>query len=234
MDLRGNQLTWLGHATFRIQTKDGAVAYVDPWLNNPLCPDSEKEVKACDALICTHGHFDHIADAVKIARQHDPVVVGIFELCTWMEKKGAKQIAAMNKGGTQTVAGIKITMVHAIHSCGIQEDDGSIVYGGEACGYVLELPGGVRLYHAGDTAVFGDMNIIRELYAPEIAMLPIGDHYTMSPREAAYACTLLQPKIVIPMHFGTFPLLTGRPGELKKLLGPGGPEVLEMKPGETV
>jgi len=155
MDLHGNQLTWLGHATFRIQTKDGALVYVDPWLSNPLCPEDEKNVKRCDALICTHGHFDHIADAVKIAKQHDPMVVGIFELCAWMEKKGAKKTSAMNKGGTQTIAGIKITMVHAVHSCGIQDDDGSIVYGGEACGYVLELPGGVTLYHAADPRPLG-------------------------------------------------------------------------------
>jgi L-ascorbate metabolism protein UlaG (beta-lactamase superfamily) len=151
-----------------------------------------------------------------------------------MEKKGAKQIAPMNKGGTQTVAGIKITMTHAVHSCGILDDDGSIIYGGEACGYVLELPGGVKLYHAGDTNVFTDMQIIHDLYAPEIAMLPIGDHFTMSPREAAYACKLLQPKTVIPMHFGTFPVLVGRPEDLRKLLGPGGPEVLDLKPAETL
>jgi len=188
-------------------------------------------VEKCDVLICTHGHMDHIGDAVQIAKQHNPMVVGIFELCAWMEKKGAKQISPMNKGGTQTVGGIKITMTHAVHSCGIQDDDGSIVYGGEACGYVLELPGGVKLYHAGDTAVFGDMQIIRELYAPEIAMLPIGDHFTMSPREAAYACKLLQPKTVIPMHFATFPVLTGRPEDLRRLLGTSGPEVMEMKPG---
>lgn len=234
MNLQGNRLTWLGHATFRIETKDGVVIYIDPWLSNPLCPENEKNPKKCDVLLCTHGHFDHIADAVQLARKHNPKVVGIFELCTWMEKKGAKQISAMNKGGTQEVAGVKVTMVNAVHSCGITEDDGSIVYGGEACGYVLELPGGVKLYHAGDTAVFGDMQIIRELYTPEIALLPIGDHFTMSPREAAYACSLLRPKTVIPMHFGTFPMLTGKPAELAKLLGKDGPAVHEMKPGETV
>jgi L-ascorbate metabolism protein UlaG (beta-lactamase superfamily) len=233
MNLKGNRLTWLGHATFRVETSDGTTAYIDPWVNNPLCPENEKDVKKADVLICTHGHSDHIGDAAAIAKQHNPVVVGMPELCAWMEKKGAKQVAGMNKGGTQTVAGIRITMTHAIHSSGI-EDKGGTVYAGEACGYVLELPGGVKLYHAGDTAVFSDMQIIRELYRPEIAMLPIGDHYTMGPHEAAYACTLLQPKTVIPMHFGTFPLLTGRPGELKKLLGPGGPEVLEMKPGQTL
>src|ERR1044071_4273160 len=116
----------------------------------------------------------------------------------------------MNKGGSQSVAGVRVTMTHALHSCGIQEDDGSIIYGGEACGYVIELESGLKLYHAGDTAVFGDMAIIRDLYAPDIAMLPIGDHFTMSPREAAYACNLLKAQTVIPMHFGTFPVLTDR------------------------
>lgn len=234
MDLQGNRLTWLGHATFRIETKDGTVIYIDPWLQNPLCPEDEKAPRKCDVMLCTHGHGDHIGDAVRIAKTLNPMAVGIFELCQWLQKKGAKQISPMNKGGTQAVAGIKITMVHAVHSCGIQEDDGTMVYGGEACGYVLELPGGVKLYHAGDTAVFGDMAIIRELYAPEIVLLPIGDHFTMGPREAAYACMLLQPKTVIPMHFGTFPMLTGKPGELKKLLGPAGPAVVEMKPGQTL
>lgn len=235
MHLAGNKLTWLGHASFRIETAHGATVYVDPWvMNNPMCPGSEKNVNKADALICTHGHGDHIGDAVAIVKQHQPKIVGIFELCLWLQKKGAKDISPMNKGGTQTVAGIKATMVQAVHSCGIQEDDGSIVYGGEACGYVLELPGGVKLYHAGDTAVFGDMAIIRELYAPEIALLPIGDHYTMSPREAAYACGLLKPKFVIPMHFGTFPPLVGRPSHLRELLGAGGPEVVEMQPGQTL
>jgi L-ascorbate metabolism protein UlaG (beta-lactamase superfamily) len=152
-------------------------------------------------------------------------------LCGWLEKKGVKQTSAMNKGGTQTVADIKVTMVHADHSCGIQDGD-QIVYGGEACGYVVEFANGVKIYHAGDTNVFGDMRIINELYAPHIAMIPIGDHYTMGPREAAYACKLLKTKTVIPMHFGTFPVLTGRPSELQKLAPEV--EVREMKPGETI
>jgi L-ascorbate metabolism protein UlaG (beta-lactamase superfamily) len=232
MNLNGVNLTWLGHATFRIETPAGKTVIIDPWImGNPMCPDSEKNVKKVDVLLCTHGHGDHIGDAVEIARKHNPIVVGIPELARWLGKKGAKQIAEMNKGGTQTVADIKVTMVHADHSCGIQDGD-ELIYGGEACGYVVEFSNGVKVYHAGDTNVFGDMAIIRELYSPEIVLLPIGDHYTMGPHEAAYACKLLKPKILIPMHFGTFPVLTGRPNELQRLVPDL--EVFEMKPGATV
>ena len=235
MDLKGLKVTWLGHATFRIVTPKGTTIYIDPWvMHNPMTPEAEKDVKKCDVLLCTHGHGDHIGDAVALAKKHNPIVVGIYELCLWMQKKGAQQISPMNKGGTQQVADFKVTMVNAVHSCGIQEDDGSIIYGGEACGYVLEFENGVRLYHAGDTAVFGDMAIIRDLYAPEIACLPIGDHFTMSPKEASYACSLLRPKTVIPMHFGTFPMLTGTPNELRKLVADMGVEVLDVKPGQTI
>jgi L-ascorbate metabolism protein UlaG (beta-lactamase superfamily) len=235
MDLKGLKVTWLGHATFRIVTPKGTTIYIDPWvMQNPMTPESEKDVKTCDVLLCTHGHGDHIGDAVALAKKHNPKVVGIYELCLWMQKKGAQQISPMNKGGTQQVADFKVTMVNAVHSCGIQDDDGSIIYGGEACGYVLEFENGVRLYHAGDTAVFGDMALIRDLYAPEIACLPIGDHFTMSPKEASYACSLLRPKTVIPMHFGTFPLLTGRPSELRALVADMGVEVLDVKPGQTI
>ncbi|MFI5108361.1 MAG: metal-dependent hydrolase [Terriglobales bacterium] len=232
MNLKGIKLTWLGHSTYRIETPAGRTVLVDPWvMGNPMCPEAEKKIKKVDVMLCTHGHFDHIGDAVAIAKQHNPTLVGIYELCAWMEKKGVKQISPMNKGGTQKVGDLRVTMEHAEHSCGIQDGD-QIVYGGEACGYVMEFENGVKIYHAGDTCVFGDMQIIRELYAPEIVMLPIGDHFTMSPREAAYACRLLKPKTVIPMHFGTFPLLTGTPGELKKLVKDA--EILEIKPGQTV
>jgi len=232
MDLKGVKLTWLGHATFRLETPGGKTVLVDPWvMGNPLCPEKEKKIKKVDVLLCTHGHFDHMGDAVEIAKQHNPTVVGIFELCTWMEKKGAKKTSGMNKGGTQAVGDIKVTMVHADHSCGILDGD-QIIYGGEACGFVVEFQNGLKIYHAGDTAVFGDMQIIRELYAPDIALLPIGDHYVMSPREAAYACKLLKPKAVVPMHFGTFPVLSGTPAELKQLVKDV--EVVEMKPGQTL
>jgi L-ascorbate metabolism protein UlaG (beta-lactamase superfamily) len=231
MDLKGVKLTWLGHATFRIETGSQTVL-VDPWvMGNPLCPEKEKEVKKVDVMLCTHGHFDHIGDAVEIARQHNPTVVGIFELCAWLEKKGVKRTSAMNKGGTQTVGDVRVTMVHADHSCGILDGD-QIIYGGEACGFVIEFQNGLKIYHAGDTAVFGDMQIIRELYAPDIALLPIGDHYVMSPREAAYACKLLKPEAVVPMHFGTFPVLKGTPAQLKQLVKDV--EVVEMRPGQTL
>ena len=232
MNLKGIRLTWLGHATFRIETPGGKAVIIDPFITgNPKCPEAEKKVKKLDVLLCTHGHGDHFADAVALIKQHQPVVVGMPELCGWLQKQGAKNVCGMNKGGTQAVGDIKVTMVHANHSSGI-EDAGGMVYGGAACGYVVEFDNGVKIYHAGDTNVFGDMSIIRDIYAPEIALLPIGDHYTMSPREAAYACNLLKPKTVVPMHFGTFPVLTGTPAELKKLAS--GVEVVEMKPGVTL
>jgi L-ascorbate metabolism protein UlaG (beta-lactamase superfamily) len=232
MNLNGIKITWLGHATFRIQTPKGKTILIDPWvMQNPACPENEKTVKSVDVMLITHGHGDHIGDAVEIAKKHTPKVIGIPELCGWLEKKGVQQISMMNKGGTQQVGDIKITMVHADHSCGIQDGD-HLVYGGEACGYIVEFENGVKIYHAGDTNVFGDMKIIHDLYGPDIAMLPIGDHFTMGPREAAYACDLLKAKTVIPMHFATFPVLTGRPRDLSKLTH--GVEILEMKPGQTI
>jgi hypothetical protein len=142
VNLKGIQLTWLGHATFRIETPEGKTLYIDPWTaGNPMCPESEKHVKKADVLLCTHGHGDHIGDAVDVGKRLNPIAVGIFELCLWLQKKGVKQVSPMNKGGTQTVASVKVTMVHAVHSCGIQDGD-QIIYGGEACGYVLEFSNG--------------------------------------------------------------------------------------------
>ena len=227
------RITWLGHATFQIEIGQGETVIIDPWLEgNPAYPKSHS-LSRLDAMLLTHGHFDHINDAIPLGKRFCPKVVGIFELCHWLASKGVENTLPMNKGGTQQVGSLKVTMTHADHSCGILDGD-QILYGGEACGYVVELPDGRRFYHAGDTNVFGDMELIRELYNPELAMLPIGDLFTMSPREAAMACRFLRPKKVIPMHFGTFPPLVGRPEQLRALLkDQPGIEVVALEPGKT-
>jgi L-ascorbate metabolism protein UlaG (beta-lactamase superfamily) len=226
--------TWLGHATFSIETPEGKHILVDPWVeNNPMCPEPNKTFTAIDLMLVTHGHFDHIADAVPLAKAHKPQVVVIPELGTWLGRKGVENITIMNKGGSFEAAGVRITMVHADHSCGIQEEDGSIVYGGEAVGYVLTFSDGTVVYHAGDTNVFGDMALIHELYQPSVAMIPIGDLFTMSPKEAAKAVQLLQPRVVIPMHFGTFPALTGRPAELRERLGDMNVNIRDLTPEQS-
>lgn len=236
MKLNGVKVTWLGHATFLIETPSGKKIIIDPWVNkNPKTPAALKSFDRLDAILCTHGHGDHSGDLLELAKKHGATVVGIFELCTWAGKRGAKQTAPMNKGGTQKVGDIRVTMVNAHHSAAIEDGD-QIVYGGEPCGYVIEFENGLKIYHAGDTCVFGDMAIIRELYKPDLAMLPIGDLYTMGPLEAAYACRLLQPKAVIPIHWGTFPALTGTPAEFSRRLTEAGTavEVITMEPGETI
>jgi L-ascorbate metabolism protein UlaG (beta-lactamase superfamily) len=225
------QITWLGHGTFELRLDSGEVFVLDPWLNgNPRHPANHKFTRV-DAILISHGHFDHIHDAVSLANQYSPQVVGIYETCHWLESKGVQNTRAMNKGGTQMVGPVAVTMTHAVHSCGIL-DDGKIIYGGEAAGYVLRFPDGRAAYFAGDTNVFSDMALIRELYQPQLAIIPIGDHFTMSPREARKAVELLGAPVVIPMHFGTFPALTGTPGELKRLIG-GAASVQELTPGEA-
>jgi L-ascorbate metabolism protein UlaG (beta-lactamase superfamily) len=235
LETRGNQLTWLGHSAFRITTPSGNVILVDPWVqSNPACPEALKKFDRLDTMLITHGHFDHIADAVALAKEFQPQVAGMYETCAWLESKGVARTSAMNKGGTQTLGEIEITMVHALHSCGIQDGD-KIIYGGEACGYIIRLPGRLTVYHSGDTAVFGDMKLISELYAPDVALLPIGDHFTMGPREAAFAIRLLGVRHVIPIHHGTFPILTGTPDALRRLTQDiAGLEIHALKPGESI
>ena len=225
-------ITWLGHGTFHFELPGGETLLLDPWtVGNPLYPKGF-EIDRIDTMLISHGHFDHIHDAVPLAKKFNPRVIAIYETCCWLEKKGVANCSGMNKGGSQTAGSVKVTMTHAVHSCGITDDDGSIIYGGEAAGYALTFEDGRVIYFSGDTNVFSDMALIAELYKPDLAFLPIGDFYTMSPREAAVACRLLEAKQVIPMHFGTFPPLIGRPNQLAELAK--GTEVLELAPGKTL
>jgi len=228
------EITWLGHGTFQLKLDSGEVMVLDPWTEgNPAYP-AHHTFSRVDSMLISHGHFDHIHDAVPLAKRFKPKVVCIFETGHWLESKGVENVSAMNKGGTQQVGAVSVTMTHAVHSCGIV-DDGKIIYGGEASGYVLRFEDGRALYFAGDTNVFSDMALIQELYKPELAMLPIGDHFTMGAREAAMACKLLKAQRIIPMHFGTFPLLTGRPDQVSELIGElPGTSVWALEPGKPV
>jgi L-ascorbate metabolism protein UlaG (beta-lactamase superfamily) len=184
--------------------------------------------------LITHGHFDHVHDVVPLATRFSPQVVAIYEICHWLESKGVKKTCPMNKGGSQQIGPVTVTMTHAVHSCGILEGD-KIIYGGEAAGYVIRFADGRVAYFAGDTNVFSDMQLIEHLYHPELAFLPIGDLFTMSPREAAVACRMLKAKNVIAMHFGTFPPLTGTPQLLAQLIQDiPGTKVWQLDPGKPV
>lgn len=223
-------LTWLGHATFRFDTPGGKRVYIDPFLNgNPKCPESEVEPERVDVIAITHGHGDHVGDTVELAKKHGCTVVAPVELADWlMGKQGLEKVLNPNKGGTVEAAGIKFTLTNAFHSS--SNDDGE--YMGEPCGIVVEVENGTKLYFAGDTCVFGDMQLIARIYAPDVAILPIGDHFTMGPREAAVALELLNVKRCVPCHFGTFPPLVGTPAELRELAPDV--EVEDIEPGDSV
>jgi L-ascorbate metabolism protein UlaG (beta-lactamase superfamily) len=215
-----------------LTTPGGKRIVFDPWLTgNPKAPAGAKIDKA-DVICLTHGHSDHSSDVVAVARATGAPLVAVFELANWFQGKGLKDVIGMGVGGTIEVKGLKISMTPAVHTSSIEEE-GKVHYVGLATGFVVRMEDGRAVYFAGDTALFGDMRLIKELYAPEIAFLPIGDHYTMDPAAAAKACELLGVRQVVPMHYGTFPALTGSPDELKRLVGPLGIDVLVLKPGET-
>jgi L-ascorbate metabolism protein UlaG (beta-lactamase superfamily) len=227
------QITWLGHGTFQFRLPSGQTILMDPWTEgNPAYPTGHT-IDRVDTICISHGHFDHIHDAVPLATKFNPEVVAIYETAHWLESKGVANTRPMNKGGSQKIGGLTVTMTHAVHSCGIL-DDNKIIYGGEAAGYVLRLPDQRTLYFSGDTNVFTDMELIHELYHPELVFLPIGDLFTMGPREAALACRMLRPAKVIPMHFGTFPALTGTPDQLRDRIAGLETDVWVLEPGKPV
>ena len=226
-------ITWLGHATFIIVTPGGKTIVTDPWLEgNPTCPPDRKKIEKADVILLSHGHSDHSGDVVSVARATNAPVVTVNEIAIWLQQKGLKNVIGMNIGGTVTVAGLEISMTPAVHTSSVMEED-QILCLGDPAGFVVRLEDRRAFYFAGDTALFGDMKLIADLYAPEIAFLPIGDHYTMGPEAAAKACTFLLIRQVVPMHYGTFPILTGTPERLKELVTPMGVDVLMLKPGET-
>jgi L-ascorbate metabolism protein UlaG (beta-lactamase superfamily) len=224
-------ITWLGHSAFALRTPGGKTILFDPWYTgNPKFPERARPTKA-DVILVSHGHSDHITDAAAIAKQTGATVVGIWEVTSWLGTKGVQNIEPMNKGGTITVKGLRVTMTEAIHSSSF--DDSGIVYLGEPAGFIVTLENGQTIYFAGDTALFSDMKLIGELYKPDIAFLPIGDRFTMGPDTAAMAAKWLGVKQVVPMHWGTFPLLTGTPDQLTQHLAGTNIQVLELEPGET-
>jgi L-ascorbate metabolism protein UlaG (beta-lactamase superfamily) len=208
-------LTWLGHASFRLDTPGGKRIYVDPWFDNPKCPEDEKDPDRCDAVAVTHGHSDHTGAVIDLTKKLGPMpIVAMVELKGWLKQQGAEtdDVPGPNKGGTVEAAGVKFTLTNAFHSS--SSDDGD--YLGEAAGIVVELEDGKKVYFAGDTCAFSDMQLIGRLHSPDLAVLPIGGHFTMGPQEAALACELLGAKRVVPCHYGTFPLLSGTPDELRQ------------------
>jgi len=214
---KGLHVTWLGHSAFLLEPPGGKRVLIDPWLDNPRAPAGAKEISPIDIILVTHGHSDHLGNTVEVAKRTGATVVANFEISLYLQAHGVEKAVGINKGGSTDVDGVHMTMVDAKHSSGI--DDGTtVVPGGEAGGFVIRFPNGFTAYHAGDTSLFSDLKLYGKLYHPRAAFLPIGDYYTMGPRDAAMACTYLSPRHIIGMHYGTFPILTGTPEELRKHL----------------
>jgi L-ascorbate metabolism protein UlaG (beta-lactamase superfamily) len=249
------EVLWLGHATVKLTSVEGKVIVIDPFLKkNPKTPKKFKNLKAIgkvDVILLTHGHGDHIADVSELAKLTSAKVVANAALVRQLVAVGAlskNKIIAMNKSGIIKPIGnkIKIHMVRAEHSSSLSlsqltgDKSGNqkipaYVYAGEPVGYVIEFENGFKIYHSGDTGIFGDMTLIGEYYKPDVAMISIGGVYTMDGEIAGYAMKeLMKPKTIIPIHYGTYPKLTGSPSQLRKALGKSSIQVLEVRPGENI
>ena len=221
--------TFLGHSVFRIDTPGGKVIYIDPWLSNPKAPAGAKDVDKADLILLTHGHADHLGETVELAKKTNARLLTIVDLTFYLQAQGipAGNLIRMDKGGTGSPlpgSPIKVTMVRADHSSTVAYTDPntkmtSLTPGGEAVGYVIQLENGLRILHAGDTALYGDMELFGKRYKPDVAMLPIGDLFTMGPEDAAEATRMWGVKTVLPMHYGTFPIMTGTVDAFKASLG---------------
>ncbi|MGF1471622.1 MAG: metal-dependent hydrolase [Rubrobacteraceae bacterium] len=237
--LGGTRITYLGHSAFRLTTPGGERILIDPFLiNNPTTPEDLKDPGALDTILITHGHFDHFEDAITFAQETGAHTVSNFEIFSYLQSKGVENASPLQKGGTAQIGDVKVTATHAMHSSSIAEEDGTIIYAGEPMGFVVEFESGFKIYHAGDTAIFGDMQLIGELYNPDLALLPIGDRLVMGPYEASHAARLLGVKHAVPIHYSpdVVPLFTGTPEEFEQQASEIAPdlEVHVMEPGDDL
>jgi L-ascorbate metabolism protein UlaG (beta-lactamase superfamily) len=242
------KLQWFGQSATKITTVAGKVIVIDPWLTkNPKTPQEYKNLDAIgkmDIILVTHAHGDHLGDGPELAKKYDAPLWGPAGLDQSLQTLGVLPPALaprMGKGGTiEPFPGVKITQVHAKHSSELlwhnpATDKDQTEVGGEPIGYIIELENGFRIYHMGDTSLFGDMKLIAEHYKPDLIMIPIGGHFVMNPQDAAFATkTYFKPKHAIPMHYGTNPFLVGTPQEYIKAMGKTSTKIHDMKPGETI
>jgi L-ascorbate metabolism protein UlaG (beta-lactamase superfamily) len=218
------RIKWLGHSAFEIQLMDNFVL-IDPWLDgNPKAPVKASDIKKADIVCVTHDHSDHLGDAFDICKRTGATLVGVHELSVYAQDNGVEETVGINIGGAVDVKGIEISMVRAFHSC----------TRGAPAGFVLKGEG-KAIYHAGDTGLFGDMRLIGEIHHPDVALIPIGGYYTMGDREAAEAVKLINPSVVIPMHYQTFPVLAPSAKSFAKIVGETLPDVkvVVLEPGEA-